>query len=172
MTVAVEGGRCRAAASTPNRASREVTGTWPEFALFGRAIGSLPVILDIVAVTLGTDGRPDAARLSRRRAARSDNTGRRVARQVPATLLVIDLLWLEGHTATELPYRDRRRLLDDLRLEGEHWRTPSYHDGDGDAVLAAAGHQHLPGVIAKRLDSPYVAGRSELWRAVSANLRQ
>ena len=158
FAVAVAGGRCRATA-----AGHTVTGTWPELAPFGRAIGALPVALDVIAVTLGTDGRPDVDRLARRRDANSPNAARRLARQMAATLLVIDVLWLDGHPTTELEYLDRRRLLTDLGLEGERWRTAPSHNGDGDAVLVAAAQQMLPGVIAKRSDSPYLGGPSPFW---------
>lgn len=163
FAVGVEGGRCHATAR-----GAEVTGVWPELAPFGRAIGALPVALDVVAVTLGTDGRPDSVRLARRRDAKSASATRRLARQVPATVLPVDVLWLDGHSTADLSYRERRRLLADLALEGPRWRTPPSHEGAGDAVAAAAAQQGLPGVIAKHLDSPYVAGRSELWRRVAS----
>jgi hypothetical protein len=60
-----------------------------------------------------------------------------------------------------LPYTERRARLDDLHLNGEHWRTPAAHVGEGRTLLAATRELGLEGVIAKRLDSRYAPGRRD-----------
>jgi bifunctional non-homologous end joining protein LigD len=68
-----------------------------------------------------------------------------------------------------LPYMERRQRLEGLGLKGGNWQTPSYHVGDGKALLEAARAQGLPGVVAKRLDSEYDQGkRSRDWILVKA----
>jgi ATP-dependent DNA ligase len=37
------------------------------------------------------------------------------------TLCVFDVLWLNGIDCTQLPYRDRRRVLEMLELSGPAW---------------------------------------------------
>jgi bifunctional non-homologous end joining protein LigD len=69
--------------------------------------------------------------------------------------MLFDLLYLDGHSTVDLPYRERRSRLDGLGLSGPHWQTPAYHVGDGKALREAARANGLPGVVAKRLDSPY-----------------
>ncbi len=82
--------------------------------------------------------------------------------------LIFDVLWLDGRTCLDIPYADRRELLDGLALAGPHWQTPPYFPGAGKDALRASREQGLPGVVAKRLDSPYRPGeRSSDWRAVS-----
>jgi bifunctional non-homologous end joining protein LigD len=67
------------------------------------------------------------------------------------------------------PYTERRLRLEELGLKGGNWQTPSYHVGDGNALLAAAKAQGLHGVVAKRLDSAYSQGRrSRDWIFVAA----
>jgi hypothetical protein len=62
-----------------------------------------------------------------------------------------------------LPYRARRALLEELRLEGPAWRTPRVFAIDED-LAAVTRERHLEGVVAKRLDAPYHAGRrGVLW---------
>ena len=52
-------------------------------------------------------------------------------------------------------------------MTGDHWQTPPYFAGGGEFALEAAAAQALPGIVAKRLDSPYLPGhRSKLWRAI------
>jgi bifunctional non-homologous end joining protein LigD len=82
--------------------------------------------------------------------------------------LVYDLLWLDGRATVDLPYRDRRELLDGLALAGAYWQTPPYFAGTGRDALAASREQGLSGVVAKRLDSPYRMGEvSRDWREVA-----
>jgi bifunctional non-homologous end joining protein LigD len=79
-------------------------------------------------------------------------------------LWISDLLYLDGRDTRCLPFRERRRLLEELPLTGPHWRVaPVFPATDPDAVLAAARDQGLPGVVAKRVDAPYEAGPSGNW---------
>jgi DNA ligase D-like protein (predicted 3'-phosphoesterase) len=83
------------------------------------------------------------------------------------TYMVYDVLHLDGRPLLELPYRERRERLDGLGLSGPRWQTAPWFPGDGDAVLDAAREQGLPGVVAKRLDSPYEPGEeSGAWRLI------
>jgi bifunctional non-homologous end joining protein LigD len=89
----------------------------------------------------------------------SDSAVRRRMRDIPATYVIFDLLYLNGHTTTALSYAERRRLLRELELQGPCWRTPAHHEGDGEALLDATKQLGVEGIVAKRLDSPYEAGR-------------
>lgn len=81
--------------------------------------------------------------------------------------LVFDLLHLDGHSLLDQPYEQRRRTLDELKLSGGRWLVTPWYPGEGTAVRQAAIDQGLPGVVAKRLDSPYEPGtRSAYWRVV------
>jgi bifunctional non-homologous end joining protein LigD len=64
-------------------------------------------------------------------------------------------------------------MLEDLTLAGPSWQvTPSYV-GRGAQMLDAARENHLEGIIAKRLDSPYEPGRrSPAWLKVKIIQRQ
>jgi bifunctional non-homologous end joining protein LigD len=89
---------------------------------------------------------------------------RRRMRDIPVTYVIFDLLYLNGHTTTALPYSERRRLLRELELQGPYWRTPAHHEGDGAALLDATKQLGVEGIVAKRLDSPYEPGRrSSCW---------
>ncbi|MDQ1393975.1 MAG: bifunctional non-ous end joining protein LigD [Acidimicrobiaceae bacterium] len=134
----------------------ELVGRFRELRALGEALGVTEVVLDGEIIVLGEGGQPSRPRLSERLGARSDTTSRRLSERYPATLMVSDLLWLDGHPTMALPYEQRRRLLSGLSLSGPAWQVPtSYPGSDGPALLAAAGQQGLPGVVAKRLDSPY-----------------
>jgi bifunctional non-homologous end joining protein LigD len=131
-------------------------GHFPEVRAMGGALGVTEVVLDGSLIVLGADGRPSPSRLAERLAAKSDAIGRRLSRRYPATLMISDLLWLDGHRIMDRPYSERRSLLEGLALVGPAWQVPPTYPGeDGPALLTAAGQQGLPGVVAHRLDSPY-----------------
>ena len=89
------------------------------------------------------------------------------------TYMIFDLLYLDGHITLELPYRERRALLEQLELNGPAWQTPAYHVGDGRDALAATAEHGLEGVVAKRLDSPYRPGAAHrYWLKVKNVNRQ
>ncbi|MDQ6615971.1 MAG: ATP-dependent DNA ligase [Actinomycetota bacterium] len=134
----------------------ELGARFREMRGLGEALGVTEVVIDGEIIVLGADGRPSERRLHERCQARSDSASRRLSERYPATLMIADLLWLDGHATTAYPYEERRRLLSALSLAGPAWQVPASYPGpDGPALLAAAGQQGLPGVVAKRRDSRY-----------------
>jgi bifunctional non-homologous end joining protein LigD len=107
-------------------------------------------ILDGELVVVGAGGRPDFDALSARM---------KQASGMPVTLMLFDLLHLDGQDTTRLPLEDRRALLSGLGLNGPHWRTVTYQVGGGAPLLAASREQGLEGLVAKRLGSRYRPGR-------------
>jgi bifunctional non-homologous end joining protein LigD len=85
------------------------------------------------------------------------------AELVGEDLWIGDLLHLDGEDRRDLPWRERRALLEGLGLEGPHWRPAPVFPGGGDEVVAAVAAQGLPGVVAKDPDAPYGTG----WVAVT-----
>jgi bifunctional non-homologous end joining protein LigD len=164
-----EGGRVR----LESRSLRDVTRQYPELSKLGRALGSRRAVLDGEIVALDEQGRPDFQRLQPRMHVVSESTIRRRVSDTPVVYMIFDVLWLEGHTTMPLRYTERRRRLEELDLNGENWRTPSYHVGDGEAMLKASNEQGLEGVVAKRLDSRYEPGaRSGAWLKIKNKLSQ
>ncbi|HEX4719574.1 MAG TPA: non-homologous end-joining DNA ligase [Thermoleophilaceae bacterium] len=147
-------------------AGGEITVFYPEVGRLTRAIGARPVVLDGELVALGEDGKPDPARLERRAKPGTESAMRRRARDIPVVYEIYDLLYLDGHSLMQLPWRERRDRLRELELEGEAWRTSQHHEGDGAALLEAARANGLPGIVAKPLDSAYAPGAG--WVAVGA----
>jgi bifunctional non-homologous end joining protein LigD len=159
--VMVEGGRVEAT----TRQGNEATSRFPELAGLGRALGSTEAILDGEIVTLDENGRPSFERLQPRMQAGSASAVRRLAETIPAVYMCFDLLWLDGHSTMDLPYTDRRKLLERLALAGPSWQTPPASVGDGQQAMDAAAALGFEGIVMKRLDSPYQPGRrTDNWR--------
>ncbi len=156
-----------------SRTQRDITARYPEVRAIGHALGAHELLLDGELVAFGEQGRPSFERLQGRMNVSGDAAIRRAARSQAVTYVAFDLLHLDGRSLLELPYERRRALLDELALEGDAWRTPSAHRGDGAAMLAATRAQGLEGIVAKRLDSPYEPGRrSGAWRKLRNRHRQ
>jgi bifunctional non-homologous end joining protein LigD len=155
----VEGGRVRLA----NRGGTDITRRYPELRALGETLGSTEVVLDGELVVF--DGsRPDFQLMQRRMHVENERDIRRLSAELPAVLVIFDLLWLDGHSTMPLPYTERRRLLLELKLSGPAWQSPPHEVGDGKATMAVIEQFGLEGVVAKRLDSPYEPGRrSRAW---------
>src|SRR5581483_8516421 len=152
----------------------DATARYPELRALGDALAGHTVVLDGEVVAFDERGRPNFGRLQQRmHLAGAGEIARRVE-AVPVTYVLFDLLHLDGHDVMPLPYLERRRLLMELVPSGDCWTVPGHHrEGEGAALLAAAAAQGLEGVMAKRTDSPYLAGkRSPAWRKVKTRLRQ
>jgi bifunctional non-homologous end joining protein LigD len=138
----------------------DITSRYPEVGRLNRALSHQRAVLDGEIVALDGSGRPSFGALQRRMHVGSESTVRRLAREIPVTYVIFDLLWLDGHSLMGLPYAERRARLDELELaDGERWRVPEHVVGHGAQLLAATSEQGLEGVLAKRLDSVYEPGR-------------
>ncbi len=155
------------------RNGNDVSAAYPELRPLNRALGSHSAILDGEIVAFDEQGRPSFQALQPRIHQRGEAAIRRLMAQTPVTYAIFDLLWLDGHSLMGLPYSERRRRLEELELDGERWRVPAHHEGQGSALLAATAEQGLEGVVAKRLDSRYAAGRRDgSWLKIKNSRRQ
>jgi bifunctional non-homologous end joining protein LigD len=161
-----------------SRAGNDATGRFPEIAPIADALGGVDALLDGELVALDDDGVPSFERLQPRMQAHGHAAVRDRASVQPVVLMLFDVLWLAGRSTCELPYTERRMLLERLELAGSSWQTPpttfgAVGKGAGDAVLETSRTLGLEGVVAKRVDSPYRPGRrSDSWRKVKTTLGQ
>ncbi len=147
------------------RNDREVARSYPELAVLRDLLGGVPAVLDGEAVALDAAGRPDFGRLQQRMHVIDPVSVRGLVERVPVAYFVFDLLHLDGQDLVDLPYTARRELLDSLDLDGAAAvAVPPVFAGDGAAAVATSRERDLEGVVAKRRDSRYEAGRrSRSW---------
>jgi bifunctional non-homologous end joining protein LigD len=151
----VQGGRLRLA----SRKANDITARYPELRDLARALGAREAVLDGEVVAFDADGRPSFQRLQGRMHLTSESQVRRLSQSEPVVYIIFDLLFLDGRSLMGLPYAERRERLRELDLRGRTWQTPAHHVGDGAALLEASRAQGLEGIVAKRLDCPYMPGR-------------
>ena len=121
------------------------------------------MILDGTLVARGEEHAPRIARLQRR-SARYRPTERHI-RTVPVDLQVADLLWLDGHSIVDLPYRERRALLEGLGFASAPvWTTSPMPMSELPSLLSIAEAKGVEALHARHLGSRYRPGqRSPLW---------
>ncbi|CAN7598616.1 DNA ligase D [Variovorax paradoxus] len=89
-------------------------------------------------------------------------------------LFLFDVPYFEGYDLREVALGARRQLLKALLDERatEHVRYSADFESDPSSILTSACQMNLEGVIAKRLDAPYVSRRSETWLKLKCKQRQ
>jgi bifunctional non-homologous end joining protein LigD len=137
----------------------DVTVSYPELHSFAEQLGETQALLDGEIVSFDEAGRPSFKRLQQRMHVASAATARRLAESDPAVYLIFDLLHLDGRNLFDLPYSQRRELLEELELDGDSWQTPPAFTGDGAHAVEASKQQGLEGIMAKRSGSRYLPGR-------------
>ncbi len=144
-----------------SRNEREITHVFPELAGLGELFEDMLLDGEVVAMHAGV---PSFARLMERFGVDNAAMASRRATQQPITFMVFDLLRLYGVELTRRSFADRRATLERLELRGGPWQVPPVFT-DGPALLEATKEQGLEGIVSKRLDSRYAAGRrTDDWR--------
>jgi bifunctional non-homologous end joining protein LigD len=153
--VFVQGGRVRAT----TRNDKDLAATFPELRAIGEFLGSRPAVIDGELVAFDETGRPSFGRIQQRLHLGSRAEVVRRSREIPASYLAFDLLYLDGKRLFDLAYDERRTALESLGLAGESFATPPSFTGDSAAgVLETATERGLEGIVAKRRGSRYKAG--------------
>lgn len=144
-----------------------MTAAYPELAgPLERRSPPRGMVLDGTVVARGEEHAP-RARLLKRRSARFNPSAGHIA-AVPVDFQVSDLLWLDGHACVDLPYRDRRSLLDGLGFDAAPvWTTSPMPVSELTAMLRVADTKGVDALHARHLGSRYKpGGRSPLWLKV------
>ena len=143
------------------RSGRSVGSALPELTGLCDALSGRRVLLDGELV-MG-DGSPASFyRLGGRLGVSKPASIAMARMRTPVTLVLFDVLWVDGELLVERPYLERREVLEGLALGGPRWVTTPIYD-DGDALLAACEDVGVEGGVAKLAASPYVSGRSRVW---------
>jgi bifunctional non-homologous end joining protein LigD len=89
-------------------------------------------------------------------------------------LYLFDIPYFDGYDLRAVALRERRALLQRLleKSSSERVRFSEAFDAPAESVVASACKLGLEGIIAKRLDSPYVSRRSTAWIKLKCSQRQ
>ncbi len=151
-----------------SRNGTDYTGTFPEVA---RAVQALPVssaVIDGEVVVLDREGKPSFPLLQQRaRLSRALDIGR-AAVESPATYFIFDLLGFEDFDLRPLPLVERKRLLRRLLPPLGALRYLEHFETEGKQLMEQVITRGLEGIIGKKADAPYRAGRGPTWVKIRA----
>ncbi len=141
----------------------DYTKVFPEIE---RAMQALPfenVILDGEVVVLDGAGKPSFSGLQKRGRLTRPTDIRRASIEFPATYFAFDLLALEDFDVRPLPLGERKALLRRVLPPLGPVRYLDHVDKEGVAFLERVTAMGLEGIVAKKSDASYQAGRSSQW---------
>jgi bifunctional non-homologous end joining protein LigD len=146
-----------------SRRGLDLTPAFPQIAAELAAQSTSGMVLDGEVMALDAFGRPSFNALQNRVQLKTPREIAAAERDTPAILYCFDLLHFGGLDLRQAPYSDRRRYLAQCLLPSAHVQLVHAAD-DGIALYAAALSQGFEGILAKRRDSRYEAGRrSAAW---------
>ena len=170
----IDGTRCLAEVTSSgvrlyNRRLSEITYRYPEItAALAQTSGC---VLD-GEIAVFSNGRPSFAKLAER-----DHLSDRLAidylaRALPASYVVFDILFAKEMSVMDLPLRERKQILREELQESEAVSIADSFPDKGEDYFQAAQKMGIEGIVAKRLDSRYEPGtRSPDWIKIKKSLK-
>ncbi|GAA2033443.1 ATP-dependent DNA ligase [Yaniella flava] len=146
------------AVTLTSRNGNDMTDTYPELAELAHCVET-DCVLDGEIVALGDGNRPDFGRLQRRMKLTKPRDVERERAKTPVYLMVFDVLHHDDESLLRTEYEQRREQLIDIVTEGEHMYVPIAFEGTLDEAMDSSRDLKLEGIMAKRRDSVYLAGR-------------
>ncbi|HVS13747.1 MAG TPA: DNA ligase D [Thermoanaerobaculia bacterium] len=145
------------------RNGHDATALYPEVT---RALRSLPggdLVLDGEVAVLDAEGRPSFSRLQQRALLSRPLDIDRAALRLPATFFAFDLLAFEGRDLRGLSLLRRKELLALVAPPLGLIRLGDFVEEIGEVFYQQVERLGLEGMVAKKIDSPYVGRRSADW---------
>lgn len=147
--------------SLRSRNNAELAQYFPELGELARL--AKDVVLDGEIVVM-RHGAADFQAVVRRAKATGQMDIQRLASRHPATYVAFDILEERGEDLTGKRLMERKAVLGRALREGKHVVVSAWVDGEGERYFQAALEKGVEGVMAKRKDGTYLAGRrSEAW---------
>jgi bifunctional non-homologous end joining protein LigD len=143
------------------RSGADITGRYPELASLPTALSVRQAVLDGEIAALDAHGRSDFERLQERMHVRAP--AENLVSRVPVVFFAFDLLYCDGYDLRRSPLIERKQLLKRLLHTSEKFRFSDHQLQHGRELFELARDTGLEGIVAKRLDSPYVSERSMNW---------
>ncbi len=145
------------------RSGLDATAVFPEVASAIRRLPFEEFVIDGEVVALDSDGTPSFQLLQQRGRLSNRRDIAQAAARLPATFFGFDLVGFNGLDTRPVPLLERKRVLGEVMPRLGPLRFADHFLGVGEALFEQAEAMHLEGVMAKRADSKYVGGRSDLW---------
>src|SRR2546425_5758074 len=140
----------------------------PESVLSGLTVEELKAGKDRAAPVLKALARLTAPRRAVTVAEAGPMLAETRGQPVSKTRGVFDLLAFEGYDLRPLPLEQRKALLEQIVPRVGPLKYLSHFEKDGEALYEQVVKMGLEGIVAKKADAPYRAGRSPNWLKIRA----
>jgi bifunctional non-homologous end joining protein LigD len=150
-----------------SRSGQDLTATFPEIADVLQALPFDQLVIDGEAVVHDEEGRPTFGLLQKRGRLTGRHDIERATVELPAQFYAFDLLGIAGYDLRDLPLIKRKEILKDILPSVGPIRYSDHVEEDGEAMYRQVQRLRLEGMIAKRADCRYRAGRSSDWIKIS-----
>lgn len=150
-----------------SRGGIDFASKFEEFAGLAASFGERPLIVDGEICVLDDRGYASFGALQ----TRLDRFGRRRDGHA-ATFVAFDCCFGNGRDLRDEPLSERKGILASLLTGAGPVMLSKHVERDGIALFDLARAQHVEGIVAKRLDSPYRSRRSRDWLKIKTALRQ
>ncbi|MTI93883.1 MAG: hypothetical protein FH749_00110 [Firmicutes bacterium] len=136
------------------------TQTYPELNALAELSGQ-PLIADGEVVAI-KNGRPDFGLILKRNFTHGPKPS------IPINYVIFDLLCFAGQDLRNQPLSQRLEKLSEIKPVGVSSAIDNFIDGE--ALFKKTEHLEWEGIVAKKLDSPYLPGKHPYWYKVKRTL--
>ena len=147
-----------------SRNNQSLIGRFPQAEAIPGAIDAETAILDGEMVAVTSDGKPSFQLLQ--------NAARGLPHEAQLVYYVFDLLYLNGVDLCKRPLTERKQLLRSIVRQSNFVKYSDHVVEKGEAFFEQVSSSGLEGMVAKRMDSPYLQKRTSLWLKVKAIKQQ
>ena len=146
-----------------SRTGRDVTSCYPELGRTHERLVCSRAVVDGEIVAF-QEGRPSFERLQNRINLQNERDIQRAMKATPVSLILFDVVYLDGRSLVTTPLEERKEILQDLVVPSANVLVSPSVATEGTALAQAASKQQLEGIVAKRRGSIYRPGaRSKEW---------
>lgn len=160
--IAFEDGKVRIRTRNQN----DITAQFPELQVAEKAFRGTCGLFDAEIICVDKTGRPEFKKVISRMMANGESNILKQSRINPSFCYIFDCLYLDGRPLINDPLWKRKEWLKDAVKFDTPYRVSEFVD-DGESLFNAAKEHSLEGIMVKRRDGKYLAGkRPDLWRKV------
>ncbi|MBE7089144.1 MAG: hypothetical protein E7370_06520 [Clostridiales bacterium] len=154
-----------------SRNNKDITALFPELKNMHKCVNKR-CVLDGEIVCL-KNGKPSFSAMQKRAQIKSISKIKAYSALSPVQFVAFDILLLNGKTLFTTPQIKRKQILQKSVTEGFNLSISRYLEEKGVAFFNAVKAQNLEGVVAKRKQGQYFAGkRTGEWLKIKAVLKQ
>jgi DNA ligase-1 len=159
-----------------SRSLENITSYYPDIVeRIGKSLNAREAILEVEAVAINDNTGEFLAFQELMHRRRKYNIAKAVS-QYPITINFFDVLFIDGKSCLDLPYKERRKILEKIVREDEFAKvmpmTLVKSDNEIEDALENAINAGCEGLMLKQLDAPYRAGaRGNNWLKLKREYR-